>query len=240
MTKSAQEKKRLVLLDVHAIVHRAYHALPDFTGPTGEPTGALYGLVAMLLKIITELKPDYIAACYDLPAPTIRHEAYADYKGTRGTTEDALIAQLFNRLSQSNKKHGQPFQLMKGARELLEAAHLKYPLTIVSVRDELSTRRFLDQFDLCSYFQQVVTNQTCEYTKPFPHPVRYAAECMGLSPENCLMVGDTTVDVLAGKAAGAQTVGLLCGFGTEKELRRAGADVILNDLTDLLALINSA
>jgi HAD superfamily hydrolase (TIGR01509 family) len=153
---------------------------------------------------------------------------------------DALIAQLFNRLSQSNKKHGQPFQLMKGARELLEAAHLKYPLTIVSVRDELSTRRFLDQFDLCSYFQQVVTNQTCEYTKPFPHPVRYAAECMGLSPENCLMVGDTTVDVLAGKAAGAQTVGLLCGFGTEKELRRAGADVILNDLTDLLALINSA
>ncbi|PIR83214.1 hypothetical protein COU19_01725 [Candidatus Kaiserbacteria bacterium CG10_big_fil_rev_8_21_14_0_10_56_12] len=85
---------RIVLLDTHAIIHRAYHALPEFTGPTGAPTGALYGLVAMLLKIITDLKPDYIAACYDLPKPTIRHEAFADYKGTRAKTDDALALQL--------------------------------------------------------------------------------------------------------------------------------------------------
>lgn len=87
-------KKRIVLLDTHAIIHRAYHALPEFTGPSGAPTGALYGLVAMLLKIITDLKPDYIAACYDLPKPTIRHEAYAEYKGTRTKTDDALALQL--------------------------------------------------------------------------------------------------------------------------------------------------
>ena len=89
-----KNKKRIVLLDTHAIIHRAYHALPDFTGPTGTPTGALYGLVSMLLKIITDLKPDYIFACYDLPKPTIRHEAYADYKGTRAKTDDALAIQL--------------------------------------------------------------------------------------------------------------------------------------------------
>jgi len=83
-----------VLLDTHAIIHRAYHALPDFTGPDGRPTGALYGLVAMLIKIMTELKPDYIAACYDLPKPTIRHEAYADYKGTRAALDEALTLQL--------------------------------------------------------------------------------------------------------------------------------------------------
>ncbi|MEK7144490.1 MAG: DNA polymerase [Patescibacteria group bacterium] len=94
MAKKVSTKKRVVLLDTHAIIHRAYHALPDFTGPTGTPTGALYGLVAMLLKIITDLKPDYIAACYDLPKPTIRHEAYADYKGTRVKTDDALALQL--------------------------------------------------------------------------------------------------------------------------------------------------
>ncbi|MBI3572265.1 hypothetical protein HY091_01880 [Candidatus Kaiserbacteria bacterium] len=88
------ERKRLVLLDAHAIIHRAYHALPEFTGPEGQPTGALYGLVSMLLGIITELKPDYLAACYDLPGPTIRHEAYEAYKGTRAKTEDALVAQL--------------------------------------------------------------------------------------------------------------------------------------------------
>jgi len=93
MPKSTN-KKRLVLLDAHAIIHRAYHALPDFTSPKGEPTGALYGLSSMLLRIMQDLKPDYIAACYDLPKPTVRHEAYAEYKGTRSKTDDALIAQL--------------------------------------------------------------------------------------------------------------------------------------------------
>ncbi|MDP1707094.1 MAG: DNA polymerase [bacterium] len=94
MVKKIPEKKRIVLLDTHAIIHRAYHALPEFTGPSGVPTGALYGLVSMLLKIITDLKPDYIAACYDLPKPTIRHEAYEGYKGTRVKTDDALAQQL--------------------------------------------------------------------------------------------------------------------------------------------------
>jgi 5'-3' exonuclease len=87
-------KKRLILLDSHAIIHRAYHALPDFTSPTGEPTGALYGLSSMLLRIIQDLKPDYIAACYDLPKATFRHEAYEAYKGTRSSLDEALTKQL--------------------------------------------------------------------------------------------------------------------------------------------------
>lgn len=89
-----ETQKRLVLLDAHAIIHRAYHALPDFTGPLGQPTGALYGLSSMLLKIVTDLRPDYIVACYDLPGPTVRHEAFAEYKGTRGKSDDALVTQL--------------------------------------------------------------------------------------------------------------------------------------------------
>jgi hypothetical protein len=62
----------ILVLDTHAIIHRAYHALPDFTGPEGQPTGALYGLSSMLLRIFSDLKPDYIAAAYDLPKPTVR------------------------------------------------------------------------------------------------------------------------------------------------------------------------
>ena len=85
---------RIVLLDTHAILHRAYHALPDFTSPKGEPTGALYGLTAFLLKVYEELKPDYIIAAYDLPEPTKRHEMYADYKATREKTDDTLVEQL--------------------------------------------------------------------------------------------------------------------------------------------------
>ncbi|MFA6077990.1 MAG: DNA polymerase [Candidatus Paceibacterota bacterium] len=89
-----ENKKTIILLDAHAIIHRAYHALPEFSSTKGEPTGALYGLVAMLLKIIKDLKPDYIAACFDLPDPTFRHEAYEAYKAGRPKTESNLVAQL--------------------------------------------------------------------------------------------------------------------------------------------------
>lgn len=92
--KTKTDKTRLVLLDAHAIIHRAYHALPEFTGPDGAPTGALYGLSTMLVRIATDLAPDYIVACYDLPKPTIRHEAFEDYKGSRAKIDDALITQL--------------------------------------------------------------------------------------------------------------------------------------------------
>ena len=88
------KKKKLVLLDAHAILHRAFHALPDFSSPNGEPTGALYGVVAMLLKIVEELKPDYIAACFDLPEPTYRHDAFDGYKAKREKTDETLVAQI--------------------------------------------------------------------------------------------------------------------------------------------------
>lgn len=92
--KNSEGKKRLVLLDSHAILHRAYHALPDFASSKGEPTGALYGLAAMLIKIIDELKPDYIVAAFDLPKPTYRHEAYKEYKAGRVKTDENLVAQI--------------------------------------------------------------------------------------------------------------------------------------------------
>lgn len=93
MSKS-KNNERLVLLDAHAILHRAYHALPDFTSPSGEPTGALYGVVAMLLKIIEDFNPDYIVACFDLPEPTYRHDAFDGYKAKREKTDETLVAQI--------------------------------------------------------------------------------------------------------------------------------------------------
>ncbi|MBM3260855.1 hypothetical protein FJY93_00355 [Candidatus Kaiserbacteria bacterium] len=87
-------RKRLIILDTHAIIHRAYHAIPDLTTSKGEPTGALYGLVSMLLRTINDLKPDYLIACRDLPGPTHRHERFEGYKATRVKAEDALVAQL--------------------------------------------------------------------------------------------------------------------------------------------------
>ncbi|OHA17130.1 MAG: hypothetical protein A3H57_03735 [Candidatus Taylorbacteria bacterium RIFCSPLOWO2_02_FULL_43_11] len=91
---SGRSKKRLVLLDAHAIIHRAYHALPEFASSKGEPTGALYGLITMLIKIVNDLKPDWVIAAYDLPKPTHRHEVYKEYKQGRAKTDDALVSQL--------------------------------------------------------------------------------------------------------------------------------------------------
>jgi DNA polymerase-1 len=88
------EKKRMVLLDTHAILHRGYHALPEFASSRGEPTGALYGLVTMLLRLYKDFEPDYIVAAFDLPDATFRHDAYEDYKATRVKTDDALVSQL--------------------------------------------------------------------------------------------------------------------------------------------------
>ena len=146
---------------------------------------------------------------------------------------DDEFARLFSRMAQTGKGRIKSFWLMRGAQELLAFVNERYPLTVVSARDRDTTGRFLAQFDFDKFFRAVVTSQTCAYTKPFPDPVIYAAEKMGLAPTDCVMIGDTTVDILAGRRAGAQTIGLLCGFGTERELRKAGADLIVSDLAEL-------
>lgn len=87
-------KTKIVLIDAHAILHRAYHALPDFSSSKGEPTGGLYGLASMLIRIITDLKPDYLFACYDRAEPTFRKQVYEDYKAKRPKAEPALVSQI--------------------------------------------------------------------------------------------------------------------------------------------------
>jgi len=89
-----EKRKKLVLLDAHALLHRSFHALPPFTSPSGEPTGAVYGFTSMILRIMREIKPDYLAACYDLPEQTFRHLAYKEYKIQRPKMADELIGQI--------------------------------------------------------------------------------------------------------------------------------------------------
>jgi DNA polymerase-1 len=86
--------KKLLLIDANSIIHRSFHALPPFTAPDGKPSGAIYGLSALLLKLWREEKPDYAAALFDRPEPTFRDEKYAEYKGKRAPTADELISQL--------------------------------------------------------------------------------------------------------------------------------------------------
>jgi N-acetyl-D-muramate 6-phosphate phosphatase len=134
-----------------------------------------------------------------------------------------------------SKMKTRPFQLVPGTREMLGNLVKRYPLSVVSARDTRTTMDFLNQFNLVPYFKCIASDQTCEHTKPFPDPIFWAARQMDVLPEACLMVGDTSVDIRAGKAAGAQTVGVLCGFGEEHELCGQHADVILSMTSDLVA-----
>ncbi|MDX9990630.1 MAG: HAD family hydrolase [Anaerolineales bacterium] len=140
------------------------------------------------------------------------------------------IAEWVNKRRNPPMKH---YLLIDGVREMLAALHPHFPMTVVSAREERSTRAFLDQFELTPFFQEIVTAVTVERSKPFPDPILYAAQKMGVQPAECLMIGDTPVDILAGRAAGAQTVGVLCGFGEEDELRQLGADLILASTAQL-------
>lgn len=151
---------------------------------------------------------------------------------------DSQVGKLYSFLSRRKigRKPGH-FLLIKGMQKAVDQLSLVYPLSVVSARDEAGTLAFLNQFQLMPYFRAVATALTCRYTKPFPDPVIWVARQMGVAPENCLMVGDTTVDIRAGKSAGAQTVGVLCGFGQESELRRAGADLILPHTADLVDVL---
>ena len=85
----------LLLVDGHALVYRAYHAVPaGFMTSKGEPTNAVFGFTSMLLKALEDVQPDYAAVTFDRSAPTFRHVEYADYKATRPRMADELRQQF--------------------------------------------------------------------------------------------------------------------------------------------------
>ncbi|MCX5654736.1 MAG: DNA polymerase I [Planctomycetota bacterium] len=85
---------RFYIIDSHGQLYASYYAIRELTSPTGEPTNATYGFVATLLKILREEKPDYLAACFDLPGPTHRHELFEEYKAQRKPMPTDLIVQI--------------------------------------------------------------------------------------------------------------------------------------------------
>lgn len=89
-----ENKKRLIVIDSNALLHRAFHALPPLATKNGEQTGAIYGYLLILFKAIADLKANYVVACFDTKAPTFRHQMFKDYKGTRAKTPDQVILQL--------------------------------------------------------------------------------------------------------------------------------------------------
>ena len=86
--------KTCVIIDGNAIIHRAYHALPPLTAPDGTLVNAVYGFASMLLKVMADLKPDYLVTTFDVAGGTFRDEIYTEYKATRVKTDQALYDQI--------------------------------------------------------------------------------------------------------------------------------------------------
>jgi phosphoglycolate phosphatase-like HAD superfamily hydrolase len=135
-------------------------------------------------------------------------------------------------------KSTKPFLAVPGMEDALRTLSRRFVMCVVSARDQRSTQRFLEQFNIAPLFQCVATAHTCRHTKPFPDPILWASRQMRVRPDECLMIGDTTVDICAGKAAGAQTVGVLSGFGELTELQNCQANLILPSVAELPNVLN--
>jgi HAD superfamily hydrolase (TIGR01549 family) len=122
---------------------------------------------------------------------------------------------------------------LDGVGAMLRDLNRRYYLGIVTTRCHREAEEFLAQENLADLFQVITGRDDTWRLKPHPSPVRHTAEKLGVPVHRCLMVGDTAVDIRAARAAGARSVGVLCGFGDRQDLERAGADRILESTTDL-------
>ncbi len=138
---------KIVLIDGHSIMHRAFYGVPDLTNSEGKHTNAVYGFLNILLKILHEEEPGYLAVAFDVHAPTFRHEMYAAYKGTRKPMPpelkeqipliremlDAMRIPVFTRegyeaddilgtLSKQCEEQGLEVSILSGDRDLLQLA----------------------------------------------------------------------------------------------------------------------
>jgi len=216
--------KRLVLLDTHAILHRAYHALPDFSSKTGEPTGALFGLVTMLLKIISELQPDFIVATYDVPKPTFRKIAYDDYKGKRGKTDDALVAQIIR-----SKDVFEAFSIPVYEKEGFEADDIigsivaecrDSDLEVVIASGDMDTLQLVDGRRVQVYTLRKGIKDTILYDeKAVKKRFGFGPK---LLPDYKALRGDPSDNIPGVKGIGEKTATtLVCAYGTFEKLYRA-------------------
>ena len=153
---------------------------------------------------------------------------------------DEPLAALTDRLAWS-RGLGRPgaFRVVQGVPEMLTRLAQQLPLAVVSSRDRRGTLAFLDQWNLRPHFSTVITALSARRMKPHPAPVYAAAKALGVAPERCLMVGDTRADILAGRRAGAQTAGVLCGFGEREELAACGANAILASTAEVGKLLSA-
>lgn len=209
---------------------RVHALLFDVDGTLSDTDNLLAARIAMLIPdgLVRDRRRAARSMVMSLEGPANAALGLADRLGL----DDEMVAALnwaYRHRGHSRTRH----RLIAGVDLLLARLRGQYPLAVVSARDERSTLQFLDELRLRDHFDFVITALTTARTKPYPDPIDHAARCLGLAPNQCLMIGDTTVDMIAARRAGAQSVGVLCGFGHRGELVRTGACAVVPSTADL-------
>ena len=214
--------KKLILFDAHAIIHRAYHALPEFATSSGEPTGALYGLSAMLLKIIGELKPNFMVACFDLPGPTHRHEVYDAYKAGRAKIDDNLVSQL-ERAKDVFSAFGIPIYSHPGFEAddiigtIVNDLKKDKNVEVIIASGDMDALQLVDDKQVQVYTLKKGINDTILYdekkvTERFGFPPKLLVDYKGLR-------GDPSDNIIGVKGIGEKTAtSLITVFGTVEDI----------------------
>lgn len=124
--------------------------------------------------------------------------------------------------------------MVEGTEELLTTLKGRYILGVVTTRARSEAHDFLQRMQYPDLFSVVITRQDVFRLKPHPAPVREAVDRLGISPQHCIMVGDTALDVRSARRAGTYAVGVVSGFDRRDELERAGAHLVLERAVQLL------
>ncbi len=218
----AKSKKTLVLLDVHAILHRAYHALPEFKSSKGEPTGALYGLCTFLIKLTKDVKPDYIIACNDLAGPTMRHDVYDGYKDGRKKTDEALVAQ-FDRALDVFKAMNIPIYSSPGFEAddmlgtIVEKLKTNKDVDIIIASGDMDTMQLISGDKVRVYTLKKGIKDTIIYNEEaVKERFKFGPE---LLPDYKGLRGDPSDNIIGIKGIGEKTAEeLIVNFGTIEEM----------------------
>src|SRR6266700_3467656 len=142
-SSTASRRETIVLIDGHAMIHRAFHAVPEnLTTKSGEPINATFGFTNILIKALGDVKPDYIAVTFDRAAPTFRHEQFVAYKAHRPTLPDNMRPQ-FGRIRELVEAFGIPIYEKDG----FEADDVLGTLSVQAVEQGVNTIIYTGDMD---------------------------------------------------------------------------------------------
>lgn len=217
---------RYLLIDGNALVHRGFHAIPNLSTKSGEPTNAVYGFTMILLKAIKDLKPTHIACSFDLKGPTFRHEEYAEYKATRVAAPDELYAQ-FDRVKEVVRALNIPIFEIEGyeADDVLGTLARQICEDNGHDCDVMIATGDLDTLQLVNHCVKVYTlRKGLSDTAIYDEQAIFAR--YGLTPAQMIdykaLRGDPSDNIKGVKGIGEKTAGeLIKAFGSLDELYKA-------------------